>query len=231
MVAGGEFAVGSDKFGIGLLNKRQENFVNSAYSSVDEAACRELNRLYVEEGIISTCKPGCFHCCGQHILTNIAEAQALAHYIKRKFSRDQIEDLRIRTQQWHAWDITRPGRHHPTHIDEQLTFSAYHYCPMLVEGKCSAYSMRPIICRTHFVCSNPSACRPFYDPESIEDDPVALKSVMAATNPFSVRIRDHIENAGFNFYGSIMPLPHWLSIEMNWDFAILPQRKKSNSVI
>jgi len=45
---------------------------------------------------------------------------------------------------------------------------------------------------------------------------------MAATNPFSVRIRDHIENAGFNVYGSIMLLPHWLAIEMNWDFTILP---------
>jgi len=61
------------------------------------------------------------------------------------------------------------------------------------------------------------------DPEYIEDEPVALKSVIVATNPFSVRIRDRIENAGFNFYSSIMLLPHWLAIEMNWDFAISPQ--------
>jgi Fe-S-cluster containining protein len=220
VVADGEFAAGSDKFGIDLLNTRQEIFVTSVYSSADEAAGRELNRLCVEEGVIPTCKPGCFHCCGQHILTSVVEAQALAHYIKREFQRGEIEDLRIRTQQWHEWDETRPGRHHATHIDEQLTFPAYHYCPMLVEGKCSAYPMRPLICRTHFVCSDPQACRPSYDPESIEDDPVALASVKAATNPFSVRIRDRIENAGFNFYGSIMLLPHWLAIEMNWDFAI-----------
>ena len=223
VVADGEFAAGSDKFGIDFLNTRQENFVNSVYSSVDEAARRELNRLYVEEGVISTCKPGCFHCCGQHILTNIAEAKALAHYIKREFSREQIEDLRIRTKQWHAWDEARPSWDHATHIAEQLTFSAYHYCPMLVEGECSAYPMRPLICRTHFVCSDPPACRPFYDSKSIEDNPLALASVIVATNPFSVRIRDCIENAGFNFYGSIMPLPHWLAIEMNWDFTILPQ--------
>lgn len=221
VVADGEFAVGSDKFGIDLLNNRQENFVNSVYSSVDESAERELNRLYVEEGIIPTCKPGCFRCCGQHILTNIAEVQALAHYIRRKFSRDRIEDLRVRTQQWHEWDATRSGRHHATHIDEQLAFSAYHYCPMLVEGECSAYAMRPVICRTHFVCSDPSDCRPFYDPKSIKDGPVALASVKVATNPFSVRIKDRIENAGFNFYDSSMLLPHGLAIEMNWDFAIL----------
>jgi len=141
VVADGEFAAGSDKFGIDLLNTRQEIFVTSVYSSADEAAGRELNRLCVEESVIPTCKPGCFHCCGQHILTSVVEAQALAHYIKREFQRGEIEDLRIRTQQWHEWDETRPGRHHATHIDEQLTFPAYHYCPMLVEGKCSAYPM------------------------------------------------------------------------------------------
>jgi Fe-S-cluster containining protein len=222
-VADGEFAAGSIKSWIGLLNIRQRNFVNSVYSSVDEAAGRELNRLCDEEGVIPTCKQGCFNCCGQHILTSVVEAQALAHYIKHEFSRDEIEDLRIRTQQWHEWDKTRQGRHHATHIDEKSTFSAYHYCPILVEGKCRAYPMRPLICRTHFVCSDPRACRPSCDPESIKDDPVALASVIVATNPFSLRIRDLIEKAGFDFYGSIMLLPHWLAIEMNWDFAISPE--------
>ncbi len=222
LVSDGELATGSEKFGIDLPNTLQENFVNSVYSSVDEATGRELNRLYVEEGVTPTCKPGCFYCCGQNILTNIAEAQALRHYIKREFSRDQIEDLRIRTQQWHKWDATRPGRHNDAHIGEQFTFSVYHYCPMLVEGKCSVYPMRPLICRTHFVCSDPPACRPLYDPESIEGDPVGLTSVIMSTNLFSVRIKDRIENAGFDFYGSSMLLPHYLAIEMNWDFAISP---------
>ena len=220
VVTDGKLAADYDKFGIALLDTRQDDLVNSVYSSVDEAVGRELNRLYVEEGVIPTCKPGCAYCCGQHILTNIAEAQALVHYIKHEFSQDHIEDLRIRTQQWHEWDETRPGRHYATHIDKQFESSSYHYCPMLIEGECSAYSMRPLICRTHFVCSNPPACRPFYDPESIEDDPVALASVIVATNPFAVRIKDSIENTGFNFCGSIMLLPHWLAIGMNWDFAI-----------
>lgn len=222
MVEDDGFDAGSDKFGIDVIENRQENYVKSVYLCVDEAAERELNRLYAAKGVIATCKPGCFHCCGQYILTNIAEAKALVHYIKREFSRDQIENLRIRTKQWHEWDEARPVRDRATHIDEQLTFFTYGYCPMLVEGKCSAYSMRPTICRTHFVCSDPSACRPFYDPESIEDVPVGLESVIEATNPFTVRIKAYIENSGFDSSGSIMLLPHWLAIEMRWDFAILP---------
>jgi hypothetical protein len=33
-------------------------------------------------------------------------------------------------------------------------------------------------------------------------------------------IRDHIENAGLDFSRSIMLLPHWLALKMDWDFAI-----------
>ncbi|MBU2514971.1 hypothetical protein KJ966_26925 [bacterium] len=218
-----EFAAEYSKCGIDLLNTRGANFVKIVYSSVDEVVSCEINRLCAEEGVIPTCKAGCFHCCGQHILTSITEAQALAHYIKYSFTQDQIEKLRLRTQQWHEWDETR--RSCSTLTDGQSDFSAYCYCPMLVKGECSAYSMRPLICRTHFVSSDSPACRPFQDPESINDNPVALASVLAATSPFSIMIREHIENAGLNFYGSLMLLPHWLAIEMDWDFATTPQMK------
>jgi hypothetical protein len=35
-------------------------------------------------------------------------------------------------------------------------------------------------------------------------------------------IKNHIEKAGMDFSRSIMLLPHWLAIQMNWDFAISP---------
>ncbi|MCG6910453.1 MAG: hypothetical protein LJE94_10065 [Deltaproteobacteria bacterium] len=201
----------------------QKDFVSSVYSSVDEAAGCELNRLYIEEGKISTCKRGCFYCCGQHILTNIAEAQALGHFIKQELSLCQIEDLRIRTQKWHEWDKMRRGRRDAAHSVEQLASPAYHYCPLLVEGECSVYPMRPLTCRTHFVCSDPSACRHASDPGSVEDDPTALATVLEVTNPFSAKIGDRIKITGLDYTKSIMLLPHWLAIEMNWGFAISPQ--------
>jgi len=219
MVTGGNPAAGADKFGIPLQN----HFVSSVYSSVDKAAGCEINRLYVEEDIISTCKRGCFYCCGQYIQTNIAEAQALGHFIKHEFSRCQIEDLRIRTKHWHEWDETRMDRRGASHCDEPIGLSAYHYCPLLVEGECRVYPVRPLICRTHFVCSDPSACRHSSDPDSVVDNPKKLATILDVTNPFSVRIRDRVENTGLNYTKSIMLLPHWLAIEMNWDFAISPQ--------
>jgi len=216
------FGTSPDSFGAHIPTTPQEIFVNSVYSSVDESVRRELNRLRIKDCVITTCKLGCYHCCGQYILTNVAEAHALAQYVKRTFSIEQIADLRMRTQQWHEWNDSRPGRYPSTNIDVQTVLSDYHpYCPMLVKGACSAYPVRPIICRTHFVCSDPSSCRPSNDPESIEDDPSAITSIVTSTNPFSIKIRNSIETAGFDFCQTIMLLPHWLATEMGWDFSIL----------
>jgi hypothetical protein len=213
--------VGHEKFGADIPITPQENFVNGVYSSADVATACGLDRLRTENGIIPTCKLGCCHCCRYHILTNIAEAHTLAQYVKREFSVDQISELRMRTQQWHEWDNSRPGRYPSANTDEQADLSNYdHCCPLLVNGACSAYPVRPVVCRTHFVCSHPLSCRAANDPESAEDAPVALTSLVTATSPFSMAIRNHIENAGLDFSRSIMLLPHGLAIEMGWDFAI-----------
>lgn len=200
----------------------EESFVNGVYSSVDAATAWELARLRSEDGIIPSCKAGCYHCCRYHILTNIVEAQTLAQYIKRELSIEQIDDLRLRTQQWHQWDNSRPGRSAAV-IDEQADLSAYeHCCPLVVNGVCSVYPVRPVVCRAHFVSSHPRCCGAVNDPGSREDAPAVLKSVVAAAGPFSMVMRDHIEDAGMGFTRSHMLLPQWLAIKMGWDFAISP---------
>jgi len=207
---------------IETLAAEQDSSMNRFYSSVNEAVKHELDRLKVEEGIVPSCKAGCFQCCGQHILINIAEAKALAHYIQREFTQSQIEDLKIRTQEWHKWDDSRPVRPRLSEKNEQSPVYTHHYCPMLVKGMCSAYPARPVTCRSHFVSSPPPVCQPFYDPDSNKERPVAVSSVPQVTEPFSADIRHFIKNSGLYSGSSIMPLPHWLAVEMHWDFAISP---------
>ncbi len=221
LIENSNFSMGSEKFRPHIPNAPQENFVNSVYSSVDEAAACRLDRLRSEDGIVPACKLGCCHCCRYHIIMNIMEARTLAQYVKRELSAGQIDALRMRTQQWHEWDNSRPGRYPSANIDAQANLSNYvHGCPLLVNGACIAYPVRPVVCRTHYVCSNPQSCRAAIDPESTEDAPVVLTSVVTVTSPFSMVMRNYIENAGLDFSRSIMLLPHWLAIEMGWDFAI-----------
>ncbi|MCF8068499.1 MAG: hypothetical protein K9L30_07940 [Desulfobacterales bacterium] len=204
-----------------ILITPQESFINGVYKLADEAVGCGLDRLRIEDGIISSCQKGCCHCCRYYIQTNIAESHALGQYIKRTFSAYQINALRIRTQQWHEWEDSRPGKFQPYNIERQTDLSNYiHRCPLLVNDICSAYSVRPIACRTHFVRSNPLRCLKVNDPKSTEPSPIVLNSIVAATSPFLKLIKNHIEDTDVDFSRSIMLLPHWLAIEMEWDFAI-----------
>jgi hypothetical protein len=221
LIENSNFGMGPEEFGADIPITQQENFVNGVYSSADEAIACELGRLCSEDGIIPSCKMGCCHCCRYHILMDIAEAHTLAQYVKRELSVDQISDLRMRTHQWHEWNDSRPGRHPSAKVDEQTDISNYDpCCPLLVNGACIAYPVRPIACRSHLVSSHPRLCCAVHDPESAEDAPVVLTSIKTATSQFSKAIRDHIENTGVDFSRATMLLPQWLAIEMSWDFAI-----------
>jgi len=212
--------MGREEFRADTSLVSQENFVIGVYASLDEAIACELDRLRREEGVVPSCKSGCCHCCRCHILTNIAEAHALGQYIRREFSPAQMGALRMRTQQWHEWDNSRPGRHPLSNTDGQVDCSSYdHACPLDIDGACSVYPVRPVVCRTHFVCSQPVSCQGANDPESAGEAPMMLRSVVTAASPFSAALKGHIENAGLDFSRSRMLLPQWLGIEMGWDFA------------
>lgn len=198
----------------------RERVVRDVYDRVDEAVGRELVRLHRDEGIVASCQRGCCTCCGQHIQMNLAEAHALGQYIRRAFSLQQIRDLQQRTQQWHAREDARRKGHLPAdRINSGALSDEEPSCPLLVERACSAYPVRPIICRTHFVSSNPSACRPAHPiGPSSEPAPVVLTPVLHAAQPFARLLRVDIEAAGMDFSRSVMLLPHWLEIEMSWQF-------------
>ncbi|MBN1361083.1 MAG: hypothetical protein JW993_10840 [Sedimentisphaerales bacterium] len=221
LIENSHWGPGPGESGAGIVFGAPADFVKDAYLAVDGATAGELERLRSEEGIVPTCRLGCCCCCRFHIPMNIAEAQTLAQYIRREFSVGQIRDLRMRTQQWHEWEHSLPGRFPVACLDEPADLCDYEpCCPLLVEGVCSAYPVRPVVCRTHYVRSHPASCCAANDPESTADAPLVLMSVVSASRPFVRAIREHIENAGWDFSRSIMLLPHWLALEMGWDFDL-----------
>ena len=221
MIENSNLGMGPDELGVDIPITARERFVKGVYLALDEATAGGMDRLRSEDGVVPSCTLGCCHCCRFHILTNIAEAHALTQYIKRELPAETIDGLRRRTQRWHEWDDSRLGRYPSPDIDAPADFSDYDpCCPLLVDGVCIAYPVRPVVCRTHFVSSDPRACRAANDPKSTEDAPVVLTSVVTAARPYSRALRDHIENAGLDFSRSIMLLPHWLAIQMGWEFAL-----------
>jgi hypothetical protein len=219
----GQSRMSTEEFGADLPMTREEIFVKAVYSSVDEAVARTLHRLRNETGIVPSCKLGCCHCCRYRIVMNIAEVRTLAQYVRREFSPEQRKDLWRRTQRWHEWDDSLRGRCASADMAKQTDASPYDSCcPLLINGACSAYGVRPVVCRTHFVSSHPSSCQAANDPESAEESPLVIDLVLTATTPFSMAIKDHIEKAGWDYSRSMTLLPHGLASEMGWDFAVSP---------
>lgn len=200
---------------------RRERLVTEVYSSMDEAITGRLNRLWDEEKIQPACRIGCCHCCRFHILTNMAEAYALVRYIKREWNGDQINQLRHRTRLWHAWDQGQPGRKVSKWIDFRLDLAGYEdVCPLLIDGACSVYPVRPGVCRSHYVSTSPLACQAMNHPGSPAASPVTLASVVEAADPYSLALRGQVEAAGWDYQRTLMLLPHWLAVGMEWDFGV-----------
>jgi Fe-S-cluster containining protein len=190
-------------------------FAAGIYHLADHATELELARLRFKEGIVPSCRPGCFACCGQHVLATAVEARALVEYVRREFSAAEIRALKHRALRWHRWDRRRlqPVTSGRTSKEDPPP------CPLLISGICSVYPMRPLTCRTHFVATDPWYCRPGNDPTSSGGTPRGLSSVVLASGPFSAEIRARIEAEGGDYLESILLLPHWLSLEMGWEFA------------
>jgi hypothetical protein len=219
----GRVRVGTEEIGRDLPMTPEENFVMAVYSSVDEAVARTLHRLHSETGIVPSCKLGCCHCCRYRIVMNIAEVRTLAQYVKREFTSEQREALRRRAQQWHEWDAClrsgcpsadMAGRADPSDYDP--------CCPLLINGACGAYGVRPIVCRAHFVSSLPLSCDAANDQESQEEPPQVIEDLVRVTHPFSMAMKAYIEEAGWDYSRSMTLLPHGLAAEMGWDFAVSP---------
>ena len=215
------FGMESGQCGPDLLVTPREKFMKVVFALLDGAIAGELDRLLREEGVVPTCRRGCCHCCRYKILTNIAEAHTLAQYLRREWSSEQIRALQTRTRQWIAWDHCQRNGRPSADIDISIGLSGYEpRCPLLVGSTCSAYAVRPVVCRTHFVASPSPSCQAASHPESTEDAPMALLSVVTAASPYSMAMRSHIEKAGLEFSRTQMLLPHWLAMEMGWDFAL-----------
>jgi Fe-S-cluster containining protein len=85
------------------------------------------------------CVRGCAHCCHITVVTDVPTVLNLAEHIRAHFSADQREDLRRRMAKRIA---AVDAMSNPDRVKARLP------CPLLVDGACSVYDARPLICRS-----------------------------------------------------------------------------------
>lgn len=99
-----------------------------------------------------SCKPGCTYCCHYHVMVSATEVFGLAEAIERlpaatrETVRKRVGEVVARTK-----TMTR---------EEYIRTNVQ--CAMLLDGKCSVYTARPIACRGHH-SADVAVCKETFD--------------------------------------------------------------------
>ncbi len=109
------------------------------------------------------CRDGCSLCCWLRVDGFAHEVLLIAHHIRSHFDAQQIADLedRLTTHVGTLQSLT-PFAHATTNV----------CCPLLVEGRCSVYEVRPQACRRHH-SQDFTACQFTYDHPTDLEAPAA----------------------------------------------------------
>lgn len=117
----------------------------------------------------TTCCKGCHACCSEPLHVNRAEAKVIAGSIPQ----NEVEGVKARTREW-VDKAKASGL-----LNEKLP-SAFAWlrhkivCPLLKDGLCLVYGVRPFGCRSHCAVGDPALCHSiegrkeqkyFYSPE------------------------------------------------------------------
>lgn len=116
----------------------------------------QKNALNPKLGI--KCFNKCSGCCYRKISITLAEAMLIRDFCVRKGS---FESVLSRARQ--LSEIS-PG------VDSFSWFLMRQPCPLLMNGACSAYAVRPPVCAVHYAKSDPDGCDP-HNTRPIEYEP------------------------------------------------------------
>jgi Fe-S-cluster containining protein len=156
------------------------------------------------------CRKGCDSCCCKPgVLVSIPELVRILQTVASAFSEDQVARLRERTR---AYGEQLDGRDFNALVDDRIP------CPLLVEGCCSVYEDRPLVCRG-YNSTSVEACR------AAERNATALVPIFAllkdVTDGATVGVAQQLSAAGLN--DALVDLGTALQIALAEDSTALPK--------
>lgn len=144
--------------------------------------------LAKKESTTIFCKKGCAWCCYQPVYALTHEIIYLKEYIKNNFS------------ELVAIDIYRSARekdHMIGNLKENELLNSKHPCPLLKNGACIAYEIRPMACRI-YLSLNLNSCESFYNnPEDKKNYPQVMHFPLRAGRIMSEGYRAALKHAGW----------------------------------
>ena len=121
------------------------------------------SRTIANSGVSLACREGCSLCCWLRVDVFAHEVFLIAHYIRARFSAAELAELMSRLAIHSAKVLALTPYEHATQNIE---------CPLLRNGRCTIYEVRPQACRRHH-SQDFAACQFTYDHPTDLDFPGA----------------------------------------------------------
>ncbi len=93
------------------------------------------------------CKKGCNHCCNLPVACSVGETLVIADHLRKNLKDDEMVQLRKRMKDHQEIVKSQTG-----------TKKGVALCPLNVEGSCSVYEVRPMVCR-QYTSTSAEACQ------------------------------------------------------------------------
>lgn len=135
--------------------------IDNMISSVYELARQQNQNI--------DCKLGCEWCCHQPVFALSYELDYLQNYIRQWFDEETIDEI-----------STKAGKKvkHLQNLKDEALLQSKYPCPLLGEGACMAYEVRPMACRI-YLSSKLDSCNRYYKiPEDKSNYPALLDMPM-----------------------------------------------------
>lgn len=161
----------SEGYNLGMVAIREGISQDSMFESlkkmhtVIDNLIDTLSEFAQKQGQKIDCKKGCQWCCHQPIFVLSYEMEYLNAFIKMNFDGKTRKEIKGRAEQ--------KNNRFKTLNDTDLLNSKFP-CPLLKEGACMAYEVRPMACRI-YLSTNVNTCLSFYkNPEDENSIPALL---------------------------------------------------------
>ena len=122
-------------FAEGMLAGNSSNLIKEIYQVTDDILTGCL-----KSGMEPHCRKGCFWCCYLRVKATPLEVIGIVEYLRAYLDPEGLSELRKHLA---ATDEVTRGMDGAQRVGAKAT------CPLLVDGACLAYPVRPITCRVY----------------------------------------------------------------------------------
>lgn len=135
------------------------------------------------------CKKGCEWCCHQPVFAMDYELDFLNNYLDKSLSKEELRKTKQKAKE---------KQQKLESIEKDALLNAKYPCPLLRNGLCIAYEVRPMACRI-YLSTDLKTCLRFYDkPHDTSNYPALLELPMRAGRMMNEGFKAALKTFGFD---------------------------------